>query len=262
MRADITLLELSIRRRSLLAYVAGMALYTLLIDVLYPQFKNTTSLNDLTKGGSTAAALFGLTGSLTSPTGWLNANIYENFLPLIILLLSIGYGAAAIAGQDEDGTLGLMAVLPLKRRSLLFHKASALLVQVLALSIVVAGFVWLGKAFQIDVSIAHILGISLTTLFMGMDFGLLSLAVGAATGKRGTTLGICTALAAVSYIISSLAPVVGWIRPMRFASLLYWSVGQNQILNGITVTEVIVLLAVGCVAFYAAVLAFRRLDLH
>ena len=48
---------------------------------------------------STVAALFGATGSLTSPTGWLNANIYSNFLPLVVLLLTIGYGASAIAGQ-------------------------------------------------------------------------------------------------------------------------------------------------------------------
>ena len=35
----------------------------------------------------------------------MNANIYANFLPLIILMLTIGYGARCLAGQDEDGTL-------------------------------------------------------------------------------------------------------------------------------------------------------------
>jgi ABC-2 type transport system permease protein len=47
-----------------------MALYALVIVFLYPEFKDTTSLNQLTKHGSTAAALFGITGSLTSPPGW------------------------------------------------------------------------------------------------------------------------------------------------------------------------------------------------
>ena len=62
------------------------------------------------------AALFGVTGTLTSPAGWVDANAYTNFLPLIMLLLTIGYGAAAIAGQNDDGTLGLLVVLPLARR--------------------------------------------------------------------------------------------------------------------------------------------------
>ncbi|HEY7432071.1 MAG TPA: hypothetical protein VH641_15215, partial [Streptosporangiaceae bacterium] len=109
MPADITRLELRLRRRSATGYAAGMVLYTLAVVALYPSFKNSTSLDGLS--GSTAAALFGVTGQLTSPGGWLNGNIYGNFLPLIMLLQAIGYGASCLAGQDEDGTLALMAVL-------------------------------------------------------------------------------------------------------------------------------------------------------
>ena len=57
-----------------------------------------------------------MTGTLTSPAGWVDANAYTNFLPLIMLLLTIGYGADAIAGQNDDGTLGLLVVLPLPRQ--------------------------------------------------------------------------------------------------------------------------------------------------
>jgi hypothetical protein len=56
-----------------------MALYTFVVVALYPSFKNSTSLDNLS--GSTAAALFGVTGPLTSPGGWLNGNIYSNFFP-------------------------------------------------------------------------------------------------------------------------------------------------------------------------------------
>ena len=86
MHADVTRLDLRLRRRSLLGYTAGMALYALIIVALYPQFKDSVSLNQITKNGSAVAALFGATGSLTSPAGWLDTNIYVNFLPLIMLL--------------------------------------------------------------------------------------------------------------------------------------------------------------------------------
>ena len=109
MLTNVTRLDLRLRRRSAIGYAAGMAVYTLVVVALYPAFKNETSLNRLS--GSTAAALFGVTGPLTSPAGWLNANIYANFFPLIMLLLTIGYGAAALAGQDEDGTLALITAL-------------------------------------------------------------------------------------------------------------------------------------------------------
>ena len=101
MRADVTFLDLRLRRRSLLGYTTGMALYTLVIVALYPQFKNSLSLDQLTRHGSAVAALFGATGTLTSPAGWLNANIYANFLPLIMLLITVGYGAACIASGQR-----------------------------------------------------------------------------------------------------------------------------------------------------------------
>ena len=112
----ITRLDLRLRRRAMYGYTLGMAAYTFVIVALYPSFKNDTSLNKLTAKGSTVAALFGASGPLTTPSGWLNANLYANFAPLILLLLTIGYGASCLAGQDEDGTLGLVATLPISRR--------------------------------------------------------------------------------------------------------------------------------------------------
>jgi hypothetical protein len=67
MLANVTRLDLRLRRRSTICYAAGMALYALVVVVLYPSFRHQTSLNGLS--GSTAAALFGITGPLTSPGG-------------------------------------------------------------------------------------------------------------------------------------------------------------------------------------------------
>jgi ABC-2 type transport system permease protein len=114
--ADITRLDLAARRRSLSGYALGLAAYALVVVALYPAFKNTSSLNKLIQADPTAAALFGVTGSISSSGGWLDGNLYANFFPLILLLLTVGYGAASLAGQDEDGTLCLLAVLPVRSK--------------------------------------------------------------------------------------------------------------------------------------------------
>ena len=188
MLADITQLELRLRRRSAIGYTAGMALYTLVVVALYPAFRNETSLNSLS--GSTAAALFGVTGPLTSPGGWLNANIYANFFPLIMLLLTIGYGAASLAGQDEDGTLALVTALPVRRRAVLFQKAGAMAVQALLVAVAVTVCVLIGRGFQLTISPARTIAVSVAVMLMGLDFGLITMAAGAATGRRGTALGL------------------------------------------------------------------------
>ena len=260
MLADITRLDLRLRRRSTIWYAAGMALYTLVVVVLYPSFKHQTSLNSLS--GSAAAALFGITGPLTSPDGWLNANIYSNFFPLIMLLLTIGYGAAALAGQDEDGTLALMTALPVRRRAIVLQKVAAMAVQALLLAAAVAICVLIGRGFQLNVSPASTIAVSAALLIMGLDFGLVTMAVGAVTGRRGTALGVGAGLAAVSYLVSSLASAISAIRPGRYFSLFYWSVGNDQISRGVSMADFTVLIVTGLAALMAAILAFRRADLN
>ena len=236
-----------------------MTLYALVVVVLYPSFRHQTSLNNLS--GSTAAALFGITGKLTSPGGWLNANIYGNFFPLIMLLLTIGYGGAALAGQDEDGTLGLVAALPIRRRGILLQKAWAMALQAILLAAAVAVCVIIGRAFQLSISPAHTIAVSAALALMGLDFGLITMAVGAVTGRRGTALGVGAGLAAASYLLSSLASTISGIRPARYLSLLYWSAGSDQISRGVSAADFAALLAVGLAALATAVAAFGRADL-
>ena len=260
MLASITRLDLRLRRRSAIGYAAGMAFYTLIVVALYPSFKNSTSLNSLS--GSTAAALFGVSGPLTSPSGWLNGNIYGNFFPLIMLLLTIGYGAASLAGQDEDGTLALVAALPIRRRTILLQKAGAMALQAILLGVAVTICVIIGRGFQLAISPANTIAVSVALVLLGLDFGLVTMAVGAITGRRGTALGVGAGLAAASYLLSSLASTISSIRPGRYLSLFYWSVGNDQISRGVSAVDFAVLIVVGLAVLLAAVVAFRRADLN
>ena len=262
MPTDITWLDMANRRRSLIGYCLGMAVYALVVVAMYPAFKTSTSLDKLIASDSTAAALFGVTGPISTSGGWLNGNIYANFLPLIMLLLTIGYGAACLAGQDEDGTLGLLAVLPVRRTAIVMQKAAAMAVQAAALTVTVALLVIIGRSFQLNITVANVASVSAAVFLMGLDFGLVTMAAGSLTGRRGTAIGTGTALAAAAYLISSLAPVASWIRPARYASLFYWSVGNSQLSHGVSAGDYAVLAAVGLCALTAAVLAFRRLDIH
>ena len=179
-----------------------------------------------------------------------------------MLLITVGYGASCIAGQDEDGTLSLAAILPISRRSVVSQKIAALSVQALLLVIATMVCVIIGRSFDLAIPLTNIAGLSVGVALLGVDFGLCALAVGSITGSRGTALGITAALAAVSYLVSSLAPVVSWIRPARYVSLFYWSVGDQQLANGLSIVSALVLVSIGIALGGAAVAGFRRLDLH
>ncbi len=262
MKTDITRLDLYNRRRSTIGYAVGMVLYMLVIVVLYPSFKHSSELNKLTEGNSGLAALLGATGTITSPAGWLDVNAYANFLPLIMLLLTIGYGAGAIAGQNEDLTLGLLAVLPLRRDRIVAQKIATMVAQASFLAVVVAACVCIGRLFELTLDPWHVATATIAVLLLGVDIGLIALALGAATASRGAAIGITTTIAALSYLISSLAPVISWIKPLRYVSLFYWAVGHHQLASGAGVASLAVLAAVAIAGATAATVALRHLDIR
>lgn len=60
------------------------------------------------------------------------------------------------------------------------------------------------------------MAVAIAVMLMGLDFGLITMAIGATTGRRGTALGIASGLAAASYLLSSLASTISAIRPGRY----------------------------------------------
>lgn len=262
MRAETTLLELRLRRRSLIGYALGMALYAFVVVALYPSFKDDASLNKLTENGNAAAALFGATGSLTTPSGWLSANLYANFVPLIVLLLAIGYGSASIAGQAEDGTLGLFATLPLSRRRLVAEKFATMCLQPVPVALVTMLCVLAGPGFELHIGIGNLVAATVGVLLLAIDFGALAMLVGAATGSRGTALGVTSTIAAASYIINSLAPVVHWIHAFRFASPFFYAVGDGQLMRGLSAGGAALLIGIAVVLGIGSTRAFERLDIQ
>ncbi len=227
-----------------------------------PTFKDDTSLNSFTENNSTVAALFGASGSLTSPSGWLNANLYANFVPLVVLLLTIGYGASCIAGQNEDGILGLVATVPFTRRQIATQKFATMSAQALVVAIITAICVAAGRGFDLNVTAGNLAGITAGTALLGIDFGLLAMLIGAATASRGTALGTASGVAAASYLLSSLAPVVHWLRPARYGSLFYYAVGNEQLVHGLRPTNAAALAGVGLILFLATLTTFDHLDIR
>ena len=258
-KVEIATLDLSFRRKALVGFTAGLVLYVLVVVALYPSFKNSSELDNLTKNSPGVAALFGISGSLTSPVGWMNANVWVNFFPLIVLLLTIGYGASAIAGQEKDGHLELVLSLPFSRHHVVVQKIGALALQAAILCFFTFLAVLAGSWFELTFGIWDVTTATIGMLLLGVDFGLLALALGAGTGNRGLALGIASTAAAASYLVSSMAPVVSWLDPAKYLSLFYWSVGNDQLQEGLSIGGLVVL---GGVGFGLALLADRLFESH
>ncbi len=262
MHGDILRLDLRMRRRSIAWYAGGIAVYAVLIVVMYPAVKSDTALSALVTDNPQVMALLGVAGSFTSPTGWVSGNLYGNFLPLLILLLTIGYGASSVAGQSEDGTLGLVASLPIGRRRLVAEKALVIGALAVPVAVVAMVAVFVGRKFDLNLDSSALVGGTGAVVLLGVDLGLIALLIGVLSGSRGLALGIGSGVAAASYLISSLASVAGWAHAVRAASLFYWALGSSQLSSGPSMTAWLVLLLVGAGLLGATLLVVNRLDIR
>lgn len=262
MRFEVERLDLRLRRRMVLGTAVGAALYLFVIIALYPSFKDDASLDTLISSNAAMSAMAGISGSITSPEGWLSANMYANIGPLLALLLTIGYGASCIAGQDADGSLGVIATLPIARRSLVGHKVITLALIAATVPLASLALCLTGPLFQLTPDWGPLAGVTLTLSLLAFVFGAMAMWIGAASGNRGMALGIAGGVAAAAYLVSSLAPVVELVHRIRWISPFYWSVGANQIVDGISVGGLLALLGLAAVLVGGALIAFERLDIH
>jgi hypothetical protein len=86
--------------------------------------------------------------------------------------------------------------------------------------------------------------------------------VGAATGERVHAIAVAGGIAAASYLVASLAPVSDFFHAIRWTSLFFWSVSDDQLGTGVSVADVVVLAASAAMLSAVAVVAYERHDLR
>lgn len=263
MLSSVFLKTLWDQRRSLMWWGIGMAAISLITMLFYPSLSQATELNDLISDeNSLIRAFVGDIEDLTSPEGFLNSQLFFLMIPLLFIGFAITQGSAAIAGEEEKGTLDLLMSSPVSRRLVLVHKWAAMLATIVAL----AAATWVGLAVgavvvDMDISLIKVAEATTSAVFLAMAFGTLALALGATTGRRAFSIGIASVAGFAAYLINALTPAVEALEPARFISPFHYYSGADPITNGLHLGHVGVLLLIAVVLYVLATFAFERRDL-
>jgi len=252
-------------RRALAGWCAGIVGYVALIASIFPSIEGSPELNQLIESyPDVLKSLFGITGAgnLTSGAGFLDAELSSFMLPLLVLVLAIGSGARTFAGEEDAGRLELVLAYPVTRRSAVVMKGLAVLVEVvLACIAAVAAILLFDAIVGLDLSLEHVAGAFVWLVALGVFYGWLALAVGAAYPSRALALGIAAGTAAVDYLIGGLHDLAGWLDPFRFISP-FWLVGQSPLQQGTDLLGVVVVLAASVVVLAVGATLVERRDLE
>lgn len=253
-------------RRALVWWVLGVGAYVAFIVAFYPTVRDEADrFNELISSypkGMMDLFLGGQTLDFSSPASFVNTYLFASMVPIMILVLAISRGAAAIAGEEESGTLDLVLAQPVRRRRFVAEKALVLAVEVAVVGAVTAVVLLVGgPAVELHLAVGRLVLATLGLVLLAVVFGFVALVAGAATGRRGRSTGIATTLAAATYLVNGMSGMATWLEPLRPISPFWWATRDNPVAVGLSITQVAVLVVMALVMLGAATIAFDRRDL-
>jgi ABC-2 type transport system permease protein len=254
------------RRRSLAWWVGGSFVYLLFLGSAFPTLQSNAADFEkmLDNYPEALRAMFNIVEgvSLSSGPGFLHMELYSLVLPLLLIIFAVGFGARAVAGEEEDGTLDLILAGPISRLRLLTHQFAAMTVLTFLIGLVNFLTILLaGAAFGMGLSPAKLAAATFGVVLIALVFGSLALAVGAISGKRGVAVAVASAAALAAYLIFSLADLVTWLGTLQKASPWYYYAASTPLLKGIEWAHAGVLAAIAVALPVAGGVVLDRRDL-
>ncbi len=177
--------------------------------------------------------------------------------------VAISFGAGAIAGEERDGTLGLLLGNPVSRAGVYASKAGALVLVSLVGTVVLwaSGYLvpWtLSVAMgtmEVEAFMVHLFA---NTLF----YGFLAMAIGGWSGRRGAASGISAVVMVAGYLAAGIIPLVEELEGWERLAPWHWFDGAQPLLDGADAADLGMLLGGSTVFAVVGWLGVRRRDLR
>jgi ABC-2 type transport system permease protein len=236
---------------------AGLAVMSVVVLAIFSTFGDSAKqlVNDLPE------AFVSLIGA-SSGQNYAVSELFALIAPVVVLVVAISGGVAAVAGEERAQTAELLLAQPVTRRHLVLAKAGVLVVDVLLTTgLFLGGFLAASAMIGTDISVEHAVAAGVHLAALGVAFGMIALAVSAATGSVTTSMAVAAGLAVAADLAASLLPLVGSVAGLAKVSPWYYYNGSRPLANGVDGLHVFVLAGVAAMGFGAAVIAVDRRDI-
>ena len=207
------------QRRAFVGWSVGLALIVMLMASIWPTVRDMPDLDRFLQNYPEAMRELFDIQSIGTGSGYMNAELFTMIVPLIFLFFGVGRGARLVGGEEEDGLLEILLVMPVSRTRILLEKAVALVTMVVGLGVVLF-LVTLAASVSVglDLGVVELAGASVAMVLLGVEFGLLALGVGAVTGSRAAAIGGTVAAAVAAYVLYIAGELVTAIEPWKILS--------------------------------------------
>jgi len=189
--------------------------------------------------------------------------MYSFMGALTIAGLAISMGTASIAGEEMNGTMGLLLGNPKSRTTVLVSKVLAMLLVVVAGAaiLLIAGYI-VPPLLGVDMGPYHIEALVFHLGVNALFYGMLAAGIGAWTGKAKMASGIAVAVMVISYLAYGILPLIeGTENLIKFFPWYYFAHGAPN-LHGVEWSDMAFLGGLSVVFLALAVVGVNRRDLR
>lgn len=181
---------------------------------------------------------------------------------MTLAALAISMGGAAIAGEERNGSIGLLLSNPKSRTNVQLSKAASLVVlSALGVAGVWGSILLCAKLLSVSIEGMHPGALMLHLFASVLFYGFLAMAIGSATGNRGAAAGTSATIMVLGYLAVGLLPLFKWGKQLVKIFPWYYFSGSDPLIHGIRWWHIAVLLGVSALLAIVAIVGANRRDL-
>lgn len=250
-------------RVSMLVWAVAMLAVMGLYLPLYPSIGGSEQMQKLIQAMPAELVTALNYGQITSGPGYTQATVFGLLGFLLMTIMAVSAGAAAIGGDDESGLLELTLAHGVTRSQVVLERAAALLVRILILHLfILVVLLALKGPSELGIDAAQATaGVLMFALlvFLNGSFALLGGAVG---GRRIHGIGSGAVVAVLGYAFNAIGNQNQNLLWLHGLSPYEWAYGRSPLVNGVDVPAALLLAGVGLACIGISVLALNRRDIR
>lgn len=188
--------------------------------------------------------------------------MYDLMAAFVLAGIGISMGASAVAGEEQEGTIGLLLGNPLSRRSVVVSKSLSMVIVVGLGALILWGFGIVSPQWlNLDVTGLHLGAMTFAIFVNSLVYGFLALAIGSWTGNRGAASGASAGLMILGWLAASIFPLIEGADWVGRIFPWHYYISSRPLINGIDWGHIAVMAALVIVFFAIAFVGVVRRDL-
>jgi ABC-2 type transport system permease protein len=200
--------------------------------------------------------------NITTGSGYAEATFYGLLGFVLMIIVATSWGTAAIAGDEESGSLELTLAHGVTRTQVVLERTLGVVVRLVWLALFSALLILaLNNSSELNLKPANVFAVAAAYLGLGLVSATLGIAVGALTGRKVYATGAGAGIAVLSYALNAIGSQSRDLDVLRDFTPYGWAYHHTPLASGADWAGLVLLYGFSVLFVVVAVIALRRRDI-